>query len=233
MDTKIKGLSREVMQAALQQAEAGRDHILGKMNACLESAREEVSAYAPRIYSFKIDPEKIRDIIGPGGKIIRGIQASTGAEIGVEDDGTVKIAAVDKDAAEAAMELVKEIVADVEVGALYKGTITRIMGFGAFCTVTGGKEGLIHISELAPGRVGEVTDVVQVGDEVDIKVIEVDKMGRVNLSKVLADVELGRVDASEVESNSGGRDRDGGGRGRDGGGGRDRGGRGGGGGGRR
>ena len=229
MDTKIRGLSREVMQSALEQAQVGRAHILGKMQECLEAARGEVSEYAPRIYSFKIDPEKIRDIIGPGGKIIRGIQASTGAEIGVEDDGTVKIAAVDKDAAEAAMELVKEIVADVEVGALYKGTITRIMGFGAFCTVTGGKEGLIHISELAPGRVGEVTDVVQVGDEVDIKVIEVDKMGRVNLSKVLADVELGRVDTSEVESNSGGRGRDGGDGGRDrggrGGGGRDRGGR--------
>ncbi len=227
MDTKIKGLSREVMQRALEQARDGRDHILAKMIECLETAREDISPYAPRIYTIKIDPEKIRDIIGPGGKVIRAIQADTGAEIGVEDDGTVKVASVDQESAQAAIDLIKEIVADVEVGALYKGTITRIMGFGAFCTVTGNKEGLIHISELAPGRVGEVTDVVQVGDEVDIKVMEVDKMGRVNLSKVQADVELGRVDASEVTSDGGGRDRGGrdrggrGGRGGGGGGGRD------------
>lgn len=233
MDTKIKGLSRQTMSDALDQAKAGREHILGKMLECIDKPREDLSEYAPRIYTIKIDPDKIRDIIGPGGKVIREIQASTGSEIGVEDDGTISVAAVDGASADAAIALIKEITADVDVGALYKGTITRIMNFGAFCTVVGNKEGLIHISELAPGRVAEVTDVVDVGDEIDIKVIEVDKMGRVNLSKVQADVELGRVDASEVEAKSsgdrggrGGGDR--GGRGGRGGG--DRGGRGGGGG---
>ncbi len=235
MDTKIKGLSRETMAKALDQAKAGRAHILGKMLACIDKPREDLSDYAPRIYSIKIDVDKIRDIIGPGGKVIREIQSSTGSEIGVEDDGTINVAAVDAASAEAAIALIKEITAEVEVGALYKGTITRIMNFGAFCTVIGNKEGLIHISELAPGRVAEVTDVVDVGDEIDIKVIEVDKMGRVNLSKVQADVELGRVDASEVEAKSSGGDRGGrggGDRGGRSGGGGDRGGRGGGGGGR-
>jgi len=247
MDTKVKGLTRQTMQRAMEQAKAGRDHILGKMMECIDKPREDLSPYAPRIYSIKINPDQIRDIIGPGGKVIREIQASTGSEISVEDDGTINVAAVDSESANAAIALIREITAEVEVGALYKGTITRIMNFGAFCTVVGNKEGLIHISELAPGRVAEVTDVVDVGDEIDIKVIEVDKMGRVNLSKVQADVELGRVDASEVEAKSsdrgdrgdrggrggGDRGRGGGGRGGGGGGrggGGDRGGRGGGGG---
>ncbi|MBX3177354.1 MAG: polyribonucleotide nucleotidyltransferase [Candidatus Hydrogenedentes bacterium] len=234
MDTKIKGLSRETMQKALEQAKAGREYILGKMLECIDRPREDLSPYAPRIYTIKIDVDKIRDIIGPGGKVIREIQTSTGSEISVEDDGTVNVAAVDAASAQAAIDLIKEITADVEVGALYKGTITRIMNFGAFCTVVGNKEGMIHISELAPGRVNEVTDVVDVGDEIDIKVIEIDKMGRVNLSKVQADVELGRVDPSELEKKEASRDRDRGDRGGRGGdrGGRggDRGGRGGGGG---
>ena len=237
MDTKVKGLSRATMQQALDQAKTGREYILGKMLECIDKPREDLSPYAPRIYTVKIDPEKIRDIIGPGGKVIREIQSSTGSEISVEDDGTISVAAVDAASAQAAIDLIKEITADVEVGALYKGTVTRIMNFGAFCTVVGNKEGLIHISELAPGRVAEVTDVIDVGDEIDIKVIEIDKMGRVNLSKVQADVELGRVDASEVEKKESGRgDRDRGGRGggdRGGRGGGDRGGRGGGGGGGR
>ncbi len=235
MDTKIKGIAREVMQKALDQARAGREFILGKMLEALPEPRPEISPYAPRIYTIKIDPDKIREVIGPGGKVIREIQSRTNTEIEIEDDGSVKVAAVDQAGADAALEMIREITAEVEVGKVYHGTITRIMNFGAFCTVLGNKEGLIHISELAPNRVNEVTDVVDVGDEVDIKVIEIDKMGRVNLSKVQADVELGRVDASEVQQNDrggrggergGGRDRDRGGRGGD------RGGRGGGGGGR-
>jgi polyribonucleotide nucleotidyltransferase len=241
MDTKVKGLTRETMQRALEQAKHGRDHILGKMLECIDTPREDLSPYAPRIYTIKINPDQIRDIIGPGGKVIREIQSSTGSEISVEDDGTINVAAVDAASAQAAIDLIKEITADVEVGALYKGTITRIMNFGAFCTVVGNKEGMIHISELAPGRVAEVTDVVDVGDEIDIKVIEIDKMGRINLSKVQADVELGRVDASELEKKESSRgdrgDRgDRGGRGggdRGGRGGGDRGGRSGGGGGGR
>ncbi|MFP4502387.1 MAG: polyribonucleotide nucleotidyltransferase [Candidatus Hydrogenedentota bacterium] len=229
MDTKISGISREVMTQALQQAHEGRNHILEKMAEAIAEPRTEISPYAPRIYSMSIDPEKIRDVIGPGGKVIRAIQAETGAEIEIQDDGTVKVAAVDQPSAQAAISLIEEITADVEVGKVYKGRITRIMPFGAFCTVIGNKEGLIHISELAPGHVNEVNDVIDVGDEVDIKVIEIDRMGRVNLSKVQADVELGRVDASEVSSSGGrGGDRDRGGRGGDRGGrGGDRGGRGG------
>ena len=228
MDTKIKGLPRQVMEQALEQAKHGRDHILGKMQEALESPRGEISEHAPRIYTIHISPDKIRDIIGPGGKIIRAIQATTGADIEVTDDGTVNVAAVDGASAKAAIEMIEEITAEVEVGKIYKGTITRIMNFGAFCSVMAGKEGLIHISELAPGRVGEVTDVVDAGDEIEVKVIEIDNMGRINLSKVQADVEMGRVDASEVKDardrgarpSGGGGDR--GGRDR---GGRDRGGR--------
>jgi len=206
-----------------------------------QAPREEISRYAPRIYTIKIDVDKIRDVIGPGGKVVREIQATTGADINIDDDGTVKVAAVEHDSANAAIEMIKRITADVEVGALYKGRVTRLMNFGAFVEVLPNKEGLVHISELAPGRVNEVEDVVTVGDEIDVKVTEIDKMGRVNLSKVAADVELGRVDPSEVKSQSdrggrsgdrsdrGGRDRGGrsgdrGGRDR---GGRDRGGRGG------
>lgn len=235
MDTKIKGLSRETMATALHQAKAGREHILQKMVEAIAAPREDLSQYAPRIYSFKIDPEKIREIIGPGGKMIRAIQAESGAEIDIDDDGTIKVAAVDKASAETAIEMIKSITAEVEIGKVYRGTVCRIMNFGAFVTIMGGKDGLVHISELAPGRVGEVTDVVDVGDEIDVKVIEVDKMGRVNLSKVQADIELGRVDPADVEPRGDRGDRpdrgDRGGRGGDRGGrGGDRGGRGGGGG---
>ncbi len=230
MDTKIKGISREVMQQALEQARAGREHILAKMREAMPAPRPEISPYAPRIYTIKIDSEKIREVIGPGGKVVREIQSSTGAEIDIQDDGTIHVAAVDQESAQAAIEMIREITAEVEVGMVHRGMITRIMNFGAFCTLPGNKEGLIHISELAPGRVGEVTDVVDVGDEVDVKVLEVDKMGRINLSKVQADVELGRVAPEEVQPKSsgdrGGRDRDRGGRDRDRGGrDRDRGGR--------
>ncbi|HRZ16615.1 MAG TPA: polyribonucleotide nucleotidyltransferase, partial [Candidatus Hydrogenedentes bacterium] len=224
MDTKVKGLSRDVMERALAQARAGREHILGKMNAVLDKPRSDISPYAPRIYTITIDPDKIREVIGPGGKVIREIQSASGAEIEIEDDGRIHVAAVDKASADAAIEMIREIVAEVEVGKIYHGTITRLMNFGAFCSVFGNKEGLIHISEMAPHRVNEVTDVLNVGDEVDVKVIEIDKMGRVNLSKLAADIELGRVDPSEVENRGGGdRGGDRGGRGGD----RDRGGRGG------
>ncbi|HOV62040.1 MAG TPA: polyribonucleotide nucleotidyltransferase [Candidatus Hydrogenedentes bacterium] len=202
LDTKIKGLSREIMERALEQARAGRLFILEKMNAVLAAPRPDISPYAPRIYTIHIDPDKIREVIGPGGKVIRGIQDATGAEIEIEDDGSVHVAAVNKEDADAAIAMIREIVADVEVGQLYHGTITRLMNFGAFCSLPGGKEGLIHISELAPRRVREVTDVVNIGDEVDVKVIEIDKMGRVNLSKVQADVELGRVDPDQLRQDA-------------------------------
>ncbi len=229
MDTKVKGLAREVMAKALAQAKAGREHILGKMAEVLPAPREEISEYAPRIYTIKIDPEKIRDVIGPGGKVIRAIQKDTEAEIGIEDDGTVKVAALDAEHANAAIEMIKEITADVEVGAIYQGTVVRIMNFGAFCSLVGNRDGLVHISELAVGRVGEVTDVVDIGDVIDVKVIEIDSQGRVNLSKVQADIELGRIDPEDVRKHQENRDRgrnDRGGRGGDRGGRNDRGGRG-------
>ncbi|MGI6138961.1 MAG: polyribonucleotide nucleotidyltransferase [Candidatus Hydrogenedentales bacterium] len=194
MDTKVKGLSRKVMEDALEQARRGREHILGEMNKALDAPRPDISPFAPRIFTIKINPDKIREVIGPGGKVIRQIQAETGAEIEIDDDGTVSIAATDKVAADAAIELIQEIVADVEVGKIYTGRVTRIMNFGAFCTVIGNKEGMIHISELADYRVNNVTDILDVGDEVTFKVIEIDQMGRVNLSKIAADRELGTVE---------------------------------------
>jgi polyribonucleotide nucleotidyltransferase len=193
MDTKVKGLSREVMEQALEQARAGRAHILDVMEEAIADPREELSPYAPRIFTINIHPDKIREVIGPGGKVIRQIQAETGAEIEIEDDGTVNIAATNQEDADAAIEFIREIVAEVEVGKIYRGRVTRIMNFGAFCSVIGTKEGLVHISELADYRVHNVTDIVDVGDEIDIKVLEIDSMGRVNLSKIAADRELDQV----------------------------------------
>ncbi len=229
MDCKIAGVSREIMGNALEQARAGRDHILGKMAEALEAPREDLSRYAPRITSIKIAEDKIRDIIGPGGKVIREIQAATGADINIEDDGTVDVASADAEGAEAALEMIKNLTAEAEVGTVYHGTVTRLMNFGCFVQIVGTKEGLVHISELAPGRVNEVEDVVKVGDEIDVKVMEIDGQGRVNLSKVQADVELGRVNAEDVEKKPPRREGGGGRGGRDGGRGRggDRGGRGG------
>jgi polyribonucleotide nucleotidyltransferase len=178
------------------------------MNECLSEPRPDISQYAPRIYTIKIEVDKIREVIGPGGKIVREIQAQSGAEIEILDDGTINVAAVDKACADKAIEMIKQIVADVEVGKIYNGTVTRIMNFGAFVAVLGGKEGLVHISELAPQRVQNVTDVVNIGDAVEVKVIEIDRMGRINLSKLQADIERGRVNKEDVEQQDGGRDRD-------------------------
>lgn len=191
MDIKTKGITSEVMSRALDQARRARLHILEKMLECLPEPRAELSPYAPRIYKIKIDVDKIREVIGPGGKVIRGIQAKTGAEIDISDDGTVCVASADQAGAEAAIEMIRSITSEPEIGTTYKGVVSRILNFGAFVTFMGNKEGLVHISELAPGRVGQVEDVVKVGDEVNIKVVEVDGMGRVNLSKVQADAELG------------------------------------------
>ena len=200
MDVKVSGISSELMRKALEQARAGRLFILDKMTECLAGPRAEISQYAPRIYTIKIDVDKIREVIGPGGKVVREIQAQSGAEIEIKDDGTINVAAVDKACADKAIEMIKQIVADVEVGQIYEGTVTRIMNFGAFVSVVGGKEGLVHISELAPQRVQNVTDVLNIGDQVEVKVIEIDRMGRINLSKVQADVDRGRVSKDEIQS---------------------------------
>ncbi|MEK7793016.1 MAG: polyribonucleotide nucleotidyltransferase, partial [Candidatus Hydrogenedentota bacterium] len=231
MDCKIAGVSKEIMRRALDQARKGREHILDKMAEALAEPRSELSQYAPRIISIKIPVDKIREIIGPGGKVIREIQASTGTEIEVQDDGTVNVAAVDGDAARAAIEMIQNLTASAEVGRVYHGTVTRLMNFGAFVSVVGSQEGLVHISELAPGHVNRVEDVLDVGDEVDVKVIEIDHMGRVNLSKVQADIELGRISEDDLQAarqdrgprDRGPRDSDRGGPPRGGGGDRDRG----------
>ena len=230
MDCKIAGVSREIMGNALEQARAGRDHILGKMAEAIEGPRDDLSKYAPRITSIKIPEDKIRDIIGPGGKVIREIQSATGADINIEDDGTVDVASADAEGAEAAIEMIKNLTAEAEVGTVYHGTVTRIMNFGCFVQIVGTKEGMVHISELAPGRVNEVDDVVKVGDEIDVKVMEIDSMGRVNSYRVQMIPEPGPVNAEDVEKKAPRRDGGGGRGGRDGGrgrGGRDGGGRGG------
>ncbi|MCX8064285.1 MAG: polyribonucleotide nucleotidyltransferase [Candidatus Hydrogenedentes bacterium] len=193
MDTKIKGVPREVMEKALEQAKEARMIILDKMESVIAKPRPEISPYAPRIFTIKIDPDKIREVIGPGGKVIREIQLKTNTEITIQTDGTVLIAADDKDSADKAIEMIENITADVEVGKIYHGKVTRIMNFGAIVNLMGNREGMIHISELAPHRVRDINEEVKVGDEVDVKVIEIDKLGRINLSKVQADIELGRI----------------------------------------
>ena len=183
MDIKISGLSREILKEALEQAHKGRMHIMGKMLAVIDAPRDNMSPWAPRIITMNIDPDKIRDVIGQGGKVIRGIIEETGAKIDIEDDGTIFIATVEEAAANKAIEIITNLTKEVEVGEVYLGKVTRLMNFGAFVEVLPGKEGLVHISKLAKERVENVEDVVNVGDEIMVKVIEIDKQGRINLSR--------------------------------------------------
>lgn len=183
MDIKISGLSREILKEAVEQAHKGRMHIMGKMLAVIDAPRDNMSPWAPRIITMNIDPDKIRDVIGQGGKVIRGIIEETGAKIDIEDDGTIFIAAVEEAAANKAIEIITNLTKEVEVGEVYLGKVTRLMNFGAFVEVLPGKEGLVHISKLAKERVENVEDVVNVGDEIMVKVIEIDKQGRINLSR--------------------------------------------------
>lgn len=183
MDIKISGLSREILHEALEQAHKGRMHIMGIMMETINAPRESMSAFAPRIITMNINPDKIRDVIGSGGKVIRGIIEETGAKIDIEDDGTIFIAATEQSSADKAIEIITNLTKEVEVGEVYMGKVTRLMAFGAFVEVLPGKEGLVHISKLAKERVEKVEDVVNVGDEIMVKVIEIDKQGRVNLSR--------------------------------------------------
>ncbi|MDA0306687.1 MAG: polyribonucleotide nucleotidyltransferase [Proteobacteria bacterium] len=182
MDIKITSITEEIMKVALAQAKDGRLHILGEMAKGLNTARSDVSDNAPRITMIKINKDKIREVIGPGGKMIREICEATGAKIDLDDDGTVKVAAVDQKAAEAAIEWIRGITAEPEVGAVYTGKVVKTVDFGAFVNFMGSKDGLVHISELAPERVGKTTDIVNVGDEVKVKLIGVDDRGKVKLS---------------------------------------------------
>ncbi len=183
MDIKIDGLSKQILSQALEQARVGRLFIMNKMLERISEPRKELSKFAPRMFTFGIDPDKIRDVIGPGGKMIRKIVELTGAKIDIEDDGKVFVAAVDAEAGQKAVDLIQNLVRDPEVGSVYNGKVTRIMTFGAFVEILPGKEGLVHISQLANERVAKVEDVVNVGDEIQVKVTEIDKQGRINLSR--------------------------------------------------
>ena len=186
MDIKIKGISREILSAALAQAKRGRAFILGKMLECISEPNKELSKYAPRVTTMQIKPDKIREVIGPGGKVIKRIIDECGVQIDIDDDGTVRISATSVEASEAAVACINEIVREVEVGEVYMGKVTRIMNFGAFVELLPGREGLCHISQLDKKRVEKVEDVVNVGDELEVKVTEIDQKGRVNVShKVL------------------------------------------------
>ncbi len=189
MDIKIDGITAEIMKTALEQAKQGRLHILGEMNKSLSETRGQMSDYAPRIISFKIDPSKIREVIGKGGATIRSITEQTGASIDLADDGMVKVASVDKLAGEEARRLIEEITAEVEVGKIYEGKVARLMDFGAFVTILPGKDGLVHISQISDEHVDKVSDKLNEGDVVKVKVLEIDRQGRVRLSMKAVDIE--------------------------------------------
>jgi polyribonucleotide nucleotidyltransferase len=191
MDIKITSITEEIMKIALGQAKDGRLHILGEMAKALTGAREGVSSNAPRITTLTIPKDKIREVIGSGGKVIREICETTGAKIDIEDDGTIKVAAVDESAAKAAIDWIRGIVAEPEIGVIYNGKVVKVVDFGAFVNFLGAKDGLVHISELAPQRVGKVADVVKMGDQVKVKVLGFDDRGKVKLSMKQVDQATG------------------------------------------
>ena len=182
MDIKIDGITREIMQAALAQAHEARMHILEQMNIAIASPREEMSAYAPRYITMKINPDRIRDVIGKGGATIRALTEETGASVDIDDSGTVKIASVDRAAGEECRRRIEQLTADVEVGHVYEGKVVKLMDFGAFVTILPGKDGLVHISQICEERVEKVSDKLSEGDTIKVKVLEVDKQGRIRLS---------------------------------------------------
>ncbi|MCG9779046.1 polyribonucleotide nucleotidyltransferase [Photobacterium damselae] len=182
MDIKIEGITKEIMQIALNQAKGARMHILSVMDNAINAPRDDISEFAPRIHTMKINPEKIKDVIGKGGAVIRALTEETGTTIEIEDDGTVKIAATDGLQAKEAIRRIEEITADVEVGRIYTGKVTRIVDFGAFVSVIGTKEGLVHISQISQERVEKVSDYLKEGQEVPVKVLEIDRQGRIRLS---------------------------------------------------
>ncbi|MCH9648018.1 MAG: polyribonucleotide nucleotidyltransferase [Deltaproteobacteria bacterium] len=200
MDIKIAGVSREIMGAALTQAKAGRFHILGLMEAVMPAPQTDLSEFAPRLYTLEINKEKIRNVIGPGGKTIRSIIEETGCDVEIENDGTVTIASPDAPAAQRAIEIIKHLTAEPEIGVVYTGKVTRVEGFGAFVEIIPGTEGLVHISELAPYRVGQVEDICQEGEEITVKVIEIDSAsGKVRLSRKVVIMESPDYNPADYE----------------------------------
>ncbi|MDT8387142.1 MAG: polyribonucleotide nucleotidyltransferase [Thiogranum sp.] len=182
MDIKIDGITREIMEVALAQAHEARIYILGEMNKAIQSPREDMSPYAPRYITMKINPERIRDVIGKGGATIRALTEETGASVDIDDSGTVKIASVDRMAGEECRRRIEQLTADVEVGHVYEGKVAKLMDFGAFVTILPGKDGLVHISQICEERVEKVSDKLSEGDTIQVKVLEVDKQGRIRLS---------------------------------------------------
>ncbi len=182
MDIKIQGITKEIMEQALEQAQAARLHILDEMNKVIDAPREDVSDFAPRYVTMKINPDKIREVIGKGGETIRSITEETGAQVDIDDSGAIKISAVDGAAASAAKKIIEDITAEAEVGAIYNGKVAKIMEFGAFVTILPGKDGLVHISQISEERVEKVSDHLKEGDEVRVKLLEIDRQGRMRLS---------------------------------------------------
>ena len=186
MDIKIDGINRQIFEQALEQARKGRAYILGKMLECIPAPRPSLKEHAPKITTLKINPDKIKDVIGPGGKVIKKITEESGAKIDIEEDGTVYVAAADQASANKAIETINAITAEPEIGKIYTGKVTRLMNFGAFVEFMPGREGVVHISQLAKERVEKVEDVVNVGDEIVVKLVEIDAKGRMNLSRKAA-----------------------------------------------
>jgi len=182
MDIKIQGITKEIMKVALSQAGEGRMHILGLMKQSLDAARGQVSEFAPRMITMKINPEKIRDVIGKGGAVIRGLQEETGAVIEIQDDGSVTISCVSNEGAQAAKAKIEAITAEVEVGKVYDGTVVRLLDFGAIVNIMPGRDGLLHVSQIANERVNNVADYVKEGQAVRVKVLETDERGKIRLS---------------------------------------------------
>ncbi|MEO8250197.1 MAG: S1 RNA-binding domain-containing protein, partial [Burkholderiales bacterium] len=188
MDIKIQGITKEIMQVALAQAKEARMHILTKMQEAMGAANTEISSFAPKLYTMKINPEKIRDVIGKGGSVIRALTDETGCQINIDEDGTITIASTDGDKADEARRRIEEITAEVEVGKVYEGPITKILDFGALVNLLPGKDGLLHISQIAHERVEKVTDYLSEGQVIKVKVLETDEKGRIKLSmKALLD----------------------------------------------
>jgi len=182
MDNKVGGVTRDVMRQALHQARDARLFVLGVMEKAIHTPRQEVSAHAPRIHTMRIKPDKIRDVIGPGGKVIRALTEETGCKIDIEDDGTVRIASSDSNAMQRAIDAIQAITAEPEVGRIYRGKVRKIVEFGAFVEILPGTDGLLHISQISNERIRRVEDVLHEGDEVNVKVLDVDRSGKIRLS---------------------------------------------------
>jgi len=197
MDIKISGIAREIMEKAMKQAKEARVSIIDKMLEAIPEPRSEISLYAPRIITLQVPVDKIRDVIGPGGRVIRKMQDDFGVQIEIENDGTVNIASTDREASEKAVEMIRSLTEEPEIGKIYTGKVTSVTEYGAFVEIFAGREGLLHISELDDGYVRKVEDILSEGDEVVVKLTEIDKFGRLNLSRKAAMSETGKLHSTQ------------------------------------